>query len=128
MLKMKKSQTWSMDIMLAAVIFIGAIFVVYSFLQGNKGSNAKQLEQDANKVLDNIAAQDSPVGVVNGINIDEQKLQKLIDEPYPDLKDKIKVNSDFCIYLEGENGKTIYLSGKPGIGSSKIKISDQPCE
>ena len=124
---MKKSQTWSMDITLAIAIFIGSILTIYLLFQGNKEGSAKRLEHDANKVLDSISSQNSQVGIVNGINIDEQKLKNLIQTQYPDLKNKIKSDSDFCIFLEDENGKIVYLEGKAGIGSDRIKISGQPC-
>ena len=124
----KKSQTWSMDIMLAVVIFIGAIFVVYSILSGSKADTAGKLEEDAALVLDNLASEDFEISVVDGVELNEAKLLGLLNEEYPDLKQKIRAGSDFCIFLEDEEGKLVYISNKPGIGSDKIKVSDQPCE
>ena len=125
---MKKSQAFSIDIMLAMVIFLGAIFVTYSVLQGGKGGKTKDLEKDASLVLDNLASQNNRVGIVNGIEINQTKLGELLVATYPELKEKIRARSDFCIYLEDENGDVIYLSdSQQGIGSDKISISDQPC-
>jgi len=126
--KMKKSQIWSIEMMLAIAIFIGAIFVAYSILSGSKGSAAKDLEQDANKVLSNIASEDSRVSIVNGVELNETKLQELLSNEYPELKEKIRAGSDFCIFLEDEGGNIVYISNKPGIGSDKIKISGIPCD
>jgi len=126
--KMKKSQIWSIDIMLAIVVFIGAIFVAYSILSGSKGSAAKDLEQDANKVLSSIASEDSEVSIVNGVELDETKLQQLLGEDYNAIKEKIRAGSDFCIFLEDEEGNIVYISNKPGIGSDKIEISGVPCD
>ena len=125
---MRKSQAFSMDIMLAIVIFLGAIFITYSVLQGGKGGKAKNLEKDASLVLDNLASQDNKVGIVNGIEIDQTKLQALLETTYPQLKEKIRAGSDFCVYLEDEEGNIIYLSNnKVGIGSDKITISNKDC-
>jgi len=127
-MKHKKSQTWSLDIMLAVVIFIGALFVVYSILSGSKADTAGKLEEDAALVLDNLASEDFEISVVDGVELNEAKLLGLLNEEYPDLKQKIRAGSDFCIFLEDEEGKLVYISNKPGIGSDKIKVSDQPCE
>lgn len=125
----KKSQAWSIDLMLALVIFIGVIFIAYSILGPNKDENAKNLVQDAGKVLDRISAKDSEISIVDGTVVNETKLLEFLAEDYPDLKEKLRADSDFCIFLEDEDGKVIYISSnKPGIGSDKIKISNEPCD
>lgn len=124
----KKSQIWSIDVMLAVVIFIGALFVVYSILSGNKGDTASKLEEDAASVLSNLASKDSEISIVNGGEINDAKLQELLNKEYPELKQLIRSGSDFCIFLEDNEGNLVYISNKPGIGSNKIKISGRPCD
>tara|TARA_B100000315_G_scaffold25988_1_gene22333 strand:+ start:961 stop:1467 length:507 start_codon:yes stop_codon:yes gene_type:complete len=124
---MKKSQAWSLDIMVAIVIFIGTIFVFYSIFTNNPGSEAKKLEKDASIVLENIASEDPDLGIVDGIEVDVVKLQELLGEQYSEIKDKIRTDSDFCIFLEDEKGDVIYISGEPGIGSGNVKISGEGC-
>ena len=123
-----KSQAFSMDIMIAIVIFIGTIFVFYSFLSGNQESKAKELQDDASKVLKNIAAEDSDVGIVDGVEIDKVKFEELLGMEYSEIKRKIRIKNDFCFFLEDENGNVIYISqDQPGVGSSDIKIGGEPC-
>jgi len=117
-----------MDIMLAIVIFIGAIFFFYAFFDGNQESTAKDLGADASKVLESIASEDPDVGIVGGIEVNETKLEQLLGEDYDTIKKKIRAEKDFCIFLEDEDGDIIYISGEPGIGSGKIKISGTPCK
>ena len=117
-----------MDVMLAVVIFIGALFVVYSILSGNKGDTAKVLQEDAALVLGNLASEDSEISIVNGGEVNDAKLQELLNKEYPELKQLIRSGSDFCIFLEDTEGNVIYISNKPGMGSDKIKISGQPCD
>src|SRR3989338_2669625 len=123
----KRSQAVSMDVTLAIVIFVGAIFVFYAIFAGNQESTAEELEKDASKVLKSVSSEDSGVGIMDGIEVDEAKLQQLLGEEYNTIKEKIRVDKDFCIFLEDEQGNVIYVSNKPGIGSGKIKISNQPC-
>jgi len=123
-----KSQAFSMDIMIALVIFIGTIFLFYSILTGSEEAKTGELEDEASIVLDNIASEDSEVSIVDGITVDEAKLEELLGMEYSEIKDKLRVENDFCFFLEDEGGNVIYIeAGKPGIGSDKIKISDEPC-
>jgi hypothetical protein len=124
----KRSQAISMDIMLAVVIFIGAIFLVYIFLNSNQQRTAGELGEEASKVLQSITSEDPEIGIVKGIDVDEIKLEQLLDENYETIKEKIRIDKDFCIFLEDEIGNVIYIRpGEPGVGSHKIQISDNPC-
>jgi len=117
-----------MDIMIAIVIFIGTIFVIYSVLNDQQSDKTGELEEDASRVLENIVSEGSGIGIIDGINVDETKLQELLGEDYNEIKKKIRVQNDFCIFLEDENGDIIYISpGQPGLGSGKIKISGERC-
>lgn len=114
---MKKSQAWSMDIMIAMVIFIGVIFVFYSILSAKGGDKIVELKDDA-------------VIVANNLNITQNisQIEELLGEDYSELKKKLRVKNEFCIFLEDEEGNVIYLSqNQPGIGSGQIKISDVQC-
>jgi len=123
-----KSQTWSMDVMLAVVIFIGTILIFYSTLTSNKESSVEDLQTDAAKILESIASEDPDIGIMNGSILDDKKLEELLGEDYELIKEKIRVKSDFCIYIEDENGNILYIApGQPGIGSPKIQISTIPC-
>ena len=117
-----------MDVMLAIVIFIGTIFVFYAIFAGNRESTAEELEKDASRVLKSVSSEDPDVGIMDGIEVDEAKLQQLLGEDYNAIKEKIRADKDFCIFLEDEVGNVIYVSNKPGIGSDEIMVSDAPCD
>jgi hypothetical protein len=120
---MKRSQVGSFDIMIAVVIFIGTIFVVYSAFANSPKSNVKDLESEASIVLENVASQNPELGLIEGTEISEAKLQQLLGEDYELIKQQMRVKNDFCIFLEDQDGSLVYLSqGTPGIGSNKIKI------
>ena len=123
-----KSQAFSMDIMIAVIIFMGTIFIFYSIISGGEESKIDELEGDASIVMENIATEDSAVRITEGIAIDEEKLEELLGMDYSEIKKKLRVENDFCIFLEDGGGNIIYLeAGQPGIGSDKIKVSDVPC-
>ena len=118
-----------MDIMMAIVIFIGTIFVFYSILSNKQGSKTGVLEDDASRVLENIVSEDSSVRITDGITVNQTKLEALLGMEYSDIKKKIRVKNEFCIFLEDEDGNIIYITpGQPGIGSDKIIVSDVPCD
>ena len=126
---MKRSQAVSMDVMLAIVIFIGTIFVFYVIFSASQTKTDKVLEKDASRVLKSVSSEGSDVGIMDGTELDEAKLEQLLGEDYKAIKDRIRTEKDFCIFLEDENGDIVYTSpGQPGIGSDKIKISDVPCD
>ena len=123
-----KSQAFSMDIMIAVIIFIGTIFIFYSIISGGEESKIDELEDDASIVMENIATEDSAVRITEGMAVDQEKLEDLLQMEYSEIKEKLRVENDFCIFLEDGEGNIIYLeAGKPGIGSDKIKVSDVPC-
>lgn len=117
-----------MDVMLAIVIFVGTIFVFYAiFSSSQKGTS--ELEKDASKVLKSVSSEDPDVGIMDGIEVDEAKLEQLLGKDYSIIKERIRTEKDFCIFLEDEDGDVIYISpGQAGIGSGKIRISDVPCD
>ncbi|MFH0867722.1 MAG: hypothetical protein V1831_00240 [Candidatus Woesearchaeota archaeon] len=125
---MKKSQTWSMDIMIAIVIFMGTIFIFYSILNNNPDDKTRELQEDASRVLKNIASEDSDVGIIEGVEVNKTRLEELLGEDYSEIKKKLRVKNEFCLFLEDENGNIIYLTPEQaGVGSEKINISGIPC-
>lgn len=129
-LRLKTSQAFSMDIMIALVVFIGTIFVIYSVIGGNKDVKVSELEDDASKVLKNVVSESSSVGIVDGIEVNITKLEELLGKDYSEIKKQIRVKNEFCIFLEDEDGNIIYITtdpDRPGVGSDKINISDIPC-
>ena len=80
-------------------------------------------------MLKSVSSEGSDVGIMDGTELDEAKLEQLLGEDYKSIKERIRVEKDFCIFLEDEDGDVIYISpGQAGIGSGKIRISDVPCD
>jgi len=125
---MKTSQAWSMDIMIAIVLFIGTIFVFYSVLSAKQSPKTDELQDDASIVLESIVSEDSDIGILNGAEVNETKLEELLGMEYSEIKKKMRVENEFCIFLEDEEGNVIYITqDQPGIGSQEIEIGGKPC-
>ncbi|MBI2208825.1 hypothetical protein HYU50_05000 [Candidatus Woesearchaeota archaeon] len=124
------SQAFSMDIMLAVIIFIGTVFFFYVILSTTQGNKADELHNEALKVLTDILSEDSGVGITDGNKINITKLGELLGN-YSGIKGKLKVKNDFCIYFEDENGNIIYINmtnmTSTGVGSGIINVSNVPC-
>ena len=50
----KKSQSWSIDIIIAVVVFMGAFFLFYTILNSNPNAKANSLKEDAFSVIKRI--------------------------------------------------------------------------
>ena len=123
----RNSQAWSLDIMLAVIIFIGTIFFFYAMLDTTQGSKAEELQGEASKIAKDILSKDSDVKIADGTEINGTRLEELLGN-YSEIKSKLKIKNDFCIYFEDENGNIIYINEtRTGLGSGIINVSGMPC-
>ena len=120
MSKIRKSQAWSFDVIIAVIIFVGAFFLFY-FIFKPQTNTVEELRSCAELVS-------SSLNLTEKGTINETKVQELVDADYPTLKAKIRAGCDFCIHFEDQQGFVIYIrSNIIGVGSPKINISDIPC-
>ena len=123
-----KSQTWSVDITLAVIIFIGAFFIFYLLLYQNSNTKASNLKDEASIIIKQVSSGDSSLKVLNKNEINATKINELKNLSYEELKQRLRVEGDFCIYVEDENGNIVLLNNSyKGVGSSNINISGTPC-
>ena len=129
MIKIKrKSQSWSLDITIAVVVFMAAFLVVYGILSANKSSKASDLRNDASTVIKQVASSDSDIKVLSDNEINESKLGRLKNINYDKLKNELRIQGDFCIYFEDDKGNLVLINNSyKGIGSPDIYIGGTPC-
>lgn len=131
---MKKGQSWSMDVVIAVVIFGFIAVIFYSLIvieQQPSRDDLLRVAQDINTKLE--------LGVLGcGAIIDNQTLtqaqiQCLYNQSYQQVKDQfgISPNAHFCIYIQDSNGRLYIVdngsTNKTGFGDPTINISGQPC-
>lgn len=124
----KKSQAWSFDIIIGVILFVGAFLAFYVILKQQTEKPVDTLRDDAELIARALQTESSPLNVVESGKINEAKLQALLAQDYSTLKSQVRVKSDFCIYLEDQEGNVIYISQDvTGIGSPIIRISEIRC-
>ena len=124
----RKSQAWSVDVILAVVIFMGSFFLYYAIANSDPGSEIAGLKADANSVIKQVSNEGSALNIVSEQEINLSKIGELKNLNYDDLKSQLRVDGDFCIYIEDEKGNLVLINDSyRGIGSQNINISGVPC-
>ena len=125
----KKSQSWSVDVVIACIIFIGAFFAFYALLNKSTTPNLADLRDDASILIREIASPEAPLRVVDNNELNITKINDMKNLTYDELKRRLRINSDFCIFLENENGELILLNNSyRGVGAPTISLNGTPCD
>jgi len=122
-----KGQVWSTDVIIGIVIFISVIALFYSLLSDKGEDKEALLKANAERVLLKLSTDPELKVIEEGNEINITKLGDLTNLDYEELKKKLGVQGDVCLYLEDENGRVVPINGKTGIGSPKLNISGKPC-
>ena len=123
-----KAQSWSIDIILGVLIFTAAFFVLYSVLYSSSNTSAGSLNEQASLIIKQTAGGNSAVAVVNDNEVNISKFNELKNLSYEELKRMLRVEGDFCIYLEDEKGNLVLINNSyRGVGSPNINLSGAPC-
>lgn len=123
-----KSQSWSIDIALGVIVFMAAFFVFYSLLNSNPSAKASDLKEQASLVIRQIGSEGAPLGVIVNNEINLSRLNELKNLSYDELKRRLRIEGDFCIYIEDEKGNLVLMNNSyKGIGSPDINLSGTPC-
>ena len=124
-----KSQTWSMDVMIAVVVFIMGLFVFFTIIENKSDSGQlRELivegERLAN-IMEVSGESDNPCSFIVENKIDKEKLTKCADN-YNITKTLLGAEKDFCIYFEDSKGNIINitsLTDQRGIGFGDPSIT-----
>ena len=117
-----------MDIILGVVVFVIAFFIFYSTLQSSPNKQVVVLREEASNIIRTISSSNSLFQVLSNNQVNESRLGELKNMTYAELKRKLKVENDFCIYFEDEKGNLIPINNSyKGIGAPDINLSGTPC-
>ena len=120
-----------MDITLAVIVFIVAIFAVYFIVSNN--NDISNLHQDAERISKETTSEDSSLGIVTDGKLDEMKIQGLLNTSYDELVKKIRTGNDFCIYFVDKDGSLVTIDSADdfkeavGVGNPDIKLNNKSC-
>ena len=123
-----KAQSWSVDIMLAAVIFMSSFFIFYALFSENSNTKVSNLRDDASTVIKQVSTADNSLRIINSNEVNVSKIQELKNLSYDELKRRLRIEGDFCIYFEDEKGNIVLINNSyKGVGTQNINISGTPC-
>lgn len=127
--EMERGQVWSVDVLLAVVIFIAVILVFYVTMTAKQKPGLKDLEIEAVDLK--IELEKNPeFGFIVEDEVDSERFQAFIDNAtynYTALKEKLGIKGDFCLFYEDSNGNLILIGNRTGIGASAVSIGGYPC-
>lgn len=110
---MKKTNFKIDEIMLVLIVaFIAIIISAYNKANDHKGTEAEKITQ---MILD-----DSHVSFASNGVIDIIKLEEVRNMAYEDFKKSVNAKSDFCVYVEDENGNLLLAKGPSKLGGDGI--------
>ena len=114
--KRGQGQSWSLDIILAFVIFVLIIGIFYALLSNNKKDKTDDLTLESSTIISNLDSsngQNLPLTIIDKGSIDENKIATLYTTAnmYEDLKKQLGVKGEFCIYIVDQEGVYQNISG-----------------
>lgn len=131
--KIDKSQTFSLDIMIALGIFIIGIVVFLFLIGGNQDKKSdEKVIAEAELLPNRLIAEDeystTNTTIVVGNKVDSELLNKNIAKNYSDVKRELEVVSDFCLHFQNDEGELVDLDDSPcwvqySMGDSRLMLT-----
>lgn len=113
---------------MGVIVFFAAFIMFYALLSSKPDEKVSNLKQDASEVLKQIASDEAIYKVVDENEVNVSKLNQLKNISYDELKRALRIEGEFCIYLEDEGEKIVLINNSyGGIGSPNINLSGIPC-
>lgn len=126
----RKSQVMSLDVMISVGLFLLAAIMLYYFVGMGSDSQINDLVFDEAKRIPDLLSspRDDSLSFIVGGKIDNDKLKDFISSDYNNTRQSLGITSDFCLYLEDEEGYIVNLSeGIISYGSGKSTVGGKQC-
>lgn len=132
--EMGRAQVWSIDVLLAVVIFISVILVFYVSMVSRQKPGLKELETQAQDLKTEFE-KDTGLGFITEDEINQTKFNIFIDNAtidYAGLKRQLGIQGEFCIFYEDADGNLTMIrvgdkTGVISVGNPEILINGIPC-
>jgi cytoskeletal protein RodZ len=127
---MKRGQVWSMDLIIAVIVFLLAVGIFYFFTNERVNEGESKLVVESENAAETVLS-DTDVGLLEGDAINETKLEEMVrrsQTDYEGLKRDLGVQNDFCVVMLDENENVILLSDGTihdlvGFGSPDLNVT-----
>lgn len=122
----RRAQVWSMDVIIAIIIFLFSIGVFLFFtLEQESGQEQTRLTVQSRLIADYLTE-----SVLQNGAVDEGKLQNFVADSvsnYDQVRGNLGVRDDFCVVFIDENGDLILVTDgtnmRAGIGNDDLNLS-----
>lgn len=130
----KKSQTWSIDVLVAVFIFVAIFIMFVGIMSSMSDSQRKRALSERGERITKILSSETSVSFLKGNRVDDEKLKDIVGD-YDALKDEFDYDN-FCIYFEDQEGNLVPIEGVDdegnpieynGMGSGDAKVSGREC-
>jgi len=127
---MRRGQAWSLDVTVAIILFL-VLLVAVVFLSISLSSRASVKEfKTKGEIIFKFFSEDDEFRILDEKQIDIDQLYSAIGDNYSDIKSKVGIPEDFCVYFVDNDGNLVYMDEArtiPGIGSGRIQINGVNC-
>lgn len=130
----EKRELLNYNIAIKIIIIIALLTILKFIITSDKSpltfpTTKANLEGEALEVLQTITNENMPINVLDSNEIVEEKIERLEQMDYEEIKSLTGIRNDFCIFFEDVIGDLVRINEvKSGIGSRKIYINGRPCE
>ncbi len=136
--KRGQGQSFSLDIILAVVVFVLILATFYTLLSTSKGNKTESLQIEANTLANNLDSStglNTQLAIIDKGTLSKDKITELYSEQgnYASIKQQLGIKGDFCIYLLDQNGNLITVidpvtgNESVGFGNGNLSINDINC-
>ncbi|MCD6464254.1 hypothetical protein J7L02_01890 [Candidatus Woesearchaeota archaeon] len=134
-LKHRKGQNFTVDLLIAVVIFFVVISIFYGLsVKRSPLDKEAVLTQEARTAITALVSSTDVGLITDSGQVNQTVLQSLYNLDLEDLKKFFSTDKDFCIVLRGPNNQIIPIPNpdnpnykKIGLGSPKFNISNCQC-
>ena len=127
---MRKAQAWSIDLIIAVVIFILVMTIFYTLLVREPKTDVRALQKEAQIISEKLQSSQSggDCAFINGKDIDITKMRRCYNEKSPEeFARETNIENKFCIYLIDQNGRVVSIDNRTGWGYGDLNISNTSC-
>lgn len=127
---MRKAQAWSIDLIIAVVIFILVMTIFYTLLVREPKTDVRALQKEGQIITEKLQNTQGAgdCAFLKGKDIDVTKMRNCFAMKTPEeFARENNLENKFCVYLIDQNGRIVSVDNKTGWGYSDLNISNVSC-
>jgi len=134
-LRYKTAQTWSIDLIIAMVIFILIITIFYAMISSPETTRTRELQEEGQKISAKLESSATACDLLDQGDISRDQLNLCFQSSVDEFRRKAGIRNRFCVYLQDQNGRTIAferlqsgsLVKQMGFGDPELTLAGVPC-